>query len=66
MIDGKLGHQIIQNGIMVALAAIRSFQYGADILLDSEATENTGFLRQISKSQTCPLENRHVGHVCTI
>ena len=46
---------------MVTLGSLGRLQYGQNVLLNSQSTENTRFLRQVSKPEPCPRKDRQVG-----
>ena len=48
------------------LAGLDDLEHGADILLDGEAAEDRGFLRQIADAEPRALIHRQLGHVVAV
>src|SRR6185436_3953365 len=62
--------ELLEQGFEIAFAALAcrldQFEHGANVLLDGQAAENGGFLRQITDAQPGPPIHRQIGYVLAV
>jgi hypothetical protein len=64
--DRELGQQLVEHGLAAVAVGLDHLQHAAHVLLDREAAEDRGLLRQVADAEPRPAIHRQVGDVVPV